>query len=78
MKMTKAQKAGVSDTEYQRLQAEKLKNIDLDDTCGICLEPFSEKPIMAFPCLNHVIHKDCYELWNKSNKDKKFLCIYRC
>ena len=75
---TLEQKTGVAPVDFQKFQAEKLANIDLDDTCGICLEEFSVKDIQTFPCLNHVIHKDCYALWENSNKNKEFLCIYRC
>ena len=55
--------------------------MDLDDCCGICLEEFKVRKVKTFPCLNHVIHEDCFKIWEESLKKKEkieFLCIYRC
>jgi len=57
---------GMSREEFEKLQAEKLTKIDLDDCCGICLEEFKVRKIKTFPCLNHVIHEDCYKVWEES------------
>ena len=56
----------MSREEFEKLQAEKLTKIDLDDCCGICLEEFKVRKIKTFPCLNHVIHEDCYKVWEES------------
>jgi len=44
--------------------------VNLEDNCGLCLEPYNDREIIVFPCLNHVIHKDCHKLWWDAEKNK--------
>lgn len=55
--------------------------MDLKDECGICLDEFKARKCKTFPCLNHYVHIDCLDVWEKSQRekgDKEFLCIFRC
>jgi hypothetical protein len=56
--------------EFEKIQAEQLAKIDLDDCCGICLEEFKVRKHKTFPCLNHVVHDDCFDIWDSSQKKK--------
>ena len=67
--------------EFAKLEAQKLAKIDLDDCCGICLEEYKVREIRTFPCLNHVVHVDCFKIWESSQQKKNEtndLCIFRC
>ena len=43
------------------------------------MESFKDRTIRTYSCLNHVVHEECFNDWNKTQKlDDDFLCIFRC
>ena len=54
---------GLTHTQFMAQEIEKLKNINLNEECAICLEELKEREQKFFPCLKHAAHKDCVDLW---------------
>ena len=61
-------KAGITRETYVKVAAIQLELAEKNDECLVCADLLVNNTdiIVSFPCLNHMIHRDCLKSWMES------------